>query len=122
MPQTDIRRPVVRLDNSNQLSLFAGQEQANNAEPDLAKRNGGPRFQDPDPRAIFLNGVRLDEHLCHTGKTAVLKVRHLLSEQSWSEFESSYEPGGRPPYALRAMVGLILYGIMRGVTSLRDLE
>ncbi|WP_293653740.1 transposase, partial [Thiolapillus sp.] len=37
-------------------------------------------------------------------------------------FEQSYRPGGRSPYAPRAMMGLILYGIMQGVSSLRQLE
>ncbi|WP_419616333.1 transposase, partial [Thiolapillus sp.] len=40
----------------------------------------------------------------------------------WLSFEQSYRPGGRSPYAPRAMMGLILYGIMQGVSSLRQLE
>ncbi len=116
-----IKRPVVALDTSNQLSLFAleGIEEGRENQPKKAKT---VRFNDPDPRSILLNGVRLDEHLRRSGETSALKVRRLLSEQCWQAFEGVYAPGGRPPYAPRAMVGLILYGIMRGITSLRDLE
>ena len=121
MPKQRIKRPVVSLDTSNQLGLFA--REGGSGVEDTAKRMPkGIRFKDPDPRSILLNGVRLDEHLMRTGETSALKVRQLLQEQSWLEFEAAYRPGGRPAYAPRAMVGLIVYGIMRGITSLRDLE
>lgn len=49
-------------------------------------------------------------------------VASILDEQDWSSFEERYACTGRPPYAPRNMVGLILYGIMQGITSLRGLE
>ncbi len=116
-----IKRPVVTMDVSNQLSLFSLEGYEEPKEKQTAKPMA-VRFKDPDPRSILLNGVRLDEHLERTGERSALKVRRLLGEQSWQEFEGAYAPGGRSAYAPRAMVGLILYGIMRGVTSLRDLE
>jgi transposase len=119
--QQQIKRPVVTLDTSNQLSLFALKGRAA-AKDTRAVKPKGVSFNDPDPRCILLNGVCLDEHLRRTGEKSALKVRQLLQEQSWLEFEAAYAPGGRPPYAPRAMTGLILYGIMRGITSLRDLE
>lgn len=121
MPKQRIKRPVVSLDTSNQLGLFAP-EAGSGVEGKAKSMPQGIRFKDPDPRSILLNGVRLDEHLRRTGETSALKVRLLLQEQSWLEFEAAYRPGGRSPYAPRAMTGLILYGIMRGITSLRDLE
>ena len=121
MPKQQIKRPVMTLDTSNQLGLFA-LEGVSGVEGKQAGKLQGVRFQDPDPRGIQLNGVRLDEHLMRTGETSALKVRQLLKDQPWLEFEAAYRAGGRPPYAPRAMVGLILYGIMRGITSLRDLE
>ncbi len=121
MPKPRIKRPVVALDTSNQLGLFA-QEAGSGIEDKPVSRPQGVQFKDPDPRSILLNGVRLDEHLRGTGETSALKVRQLLQQQCWLEFEAAYRPGGRPAYAPRAMVGLILYGIMRGITSLRDLE
>lgn len=121
MPKQQIKRPVMALDTSNQLGLFA-LEGGSGITDKPQNRTQGVQFKDPDPRSILLNGVRLDEHLRRSGEKSALKVRQLLQKQSWLEFEAAYRPGGRHPYAPRAMVGLILYGIMRGITSLRDLE
>lgn len=124
MSRSAIKRPVVTMDTSNQRSLFdelpepAVKNEPLPEAPDLT----GIEFQDPDPRRIRLNEVRLDRHLEQTHQTAALKVRALLAEIDWTSFESSYRPGGRPAYAPRAMMGLILYGIMQGVSSLRRLE
>lgn len=119
-----MKRRVVKVDTSNQRSLFddalpvmAESEQANKLQPGL-----GIRFVDPDPRLMRLNEVRLDQHLSQAGQDASIKIRTLLEEMDWSGFAQSYHPGGRPPYAPRAMVGLILYGIMQGISSLRRLE
>ena len=49
-------------------------------------------------------------------------VAELLDAQDWTVFEQRYAHTGRAPYAPRAMLGLILYGIMQGVSSLRALE
>jgi len=46
----------------------------------------------------------------------------LLDEQDWRMFESCYAASGRALYAPRAMMGLIVYGVMKGVHSLRELE
>jgi hypothetical protein len=43
-------------------------------------------------------------------------------EQDWTEFEGAYAATGRPPFSPRQMTGLILYGVMQGVHSLRELE
>jgi len=121
MPKQQIKRPVVTLDTSNQLGLFAPAGREGAKDKPVSKPHG-VQFKDPDPRRILLNSVCLDEHLRCTGEKSALKVRRLLADQSWLEFELAYRPGGRSPYAPRAMTGLILYGIMRGITSLRDLE
>jgi transposase len=43
-------------------------------------------------------------------------------EQDWTEFEGAYAATGRPPFSPRQMTGLIVYGVMQGVHSLRELE
>ena len=116
-----ISRPVVSIDTSNQLSFFTPRTSSDTADKNV-RAEMGIQFKDPDPREIVLNSVRLDEHLKRMQETSALQVRALLHRHTWSVFESSYRPGGRRPYAPRAMVGLILYGIMRGITSLRGLE
>ena len=124
MAADKIRRKVRVLDTSNQTSLFAETEPAEGARATEAEPLSTPvaRFEAPDPRSIFINRVRLDEHLKSVELKTPLRIRPLLDKLSFAEFEAGYRPVGRPPYAPRAMVGLILYGIMQGISSLRELE
>ena len=119
-----IRRRVRVLDTSNQISLFSDMEREAGVTAAAAAVRSAPRvkFESPDPRSIFINQVRLGEHLQAVGLKAPLRIRPLLEQLSLAEFAQAYRPGGRPPYAPRAMVGVILYGIMQGLSSLRDLE
>jgi len=124
MKRKRVRRPVAALDTSNQIALF---EQALASAPQAgpaagSPRKQAPRFHEPDPALIRINELRLDQLLKQLGQRAPLKMRAWLAEMSFSEFERAYEPGGRPAYAPRAMVGVILSGIVQGITSLRDLE
>lgn len=68
---------------------------------------GGVQFVAPDPCAIFINQVRLDEHLQATGLKTPLRLRPFLEGLSFAEFETSYRPGDRPPYALRAIEAMV---------------
>jgi transposase len=113
-----IKRRVLSIDTSNQFPLLM---ELPPVAPKLAPLPP-MQFEAPDPQAIFINQVRLDDHLKRMGETAPLKVRAFIQGLSFADFESVYRPGGRPPYAPRAMIGLILYGIMQGVSSLRGLE
>ena len=124
MQAKKITRAVTRLDTSNQRSLFGDlpDEAPMDAKPAQERPPLALRFNDPDPFLIRLNEVRLDEHLRRTGQGRALKVRELLEPLDWSGFEQRYKAGGRAPYAPRAMLGLILYGIMQGISSLRALE
>lgn len=124
MKRKRTRRPVATVDTSNQIALF---EEAAASTPQAGPAAGSSRkqalrFEEPDPARIRINEVRLDQLLKQVGQHAALKVRAWLAQMSFSEFEQAYEPGGRPPYAPRAMVGVILSGIMQGISSLRDLE
>lgn len=116
-----IRRRVSAVDTSNQSDLFAG-EMLCQVRQEKSQAASAVIFNRPDPRDIFLGAVRLDEHLKAMGTSDALRIRELLQEQSWQEFENRYKPGGRPPYAPEAMLGLIVYGIFKGVSSLRGLE
>ncbi len=48
----------------------------------------------------------------------------ILRELDWSSWEAKYrhEGGGRPPIHPKVMSGIVLYGLMRGVRSSRNLE
>jgi transposase len=84
--------------------------------------NSGRRFVTGDARAIFLGTTRLEDHLKQAGQVAAFTVANLLDQQDWSRFEARYAATGRAPYAPRLMLGLILYGVLQGTHSLRELE
>lgn len=108
--------------DDRQFALF----QASPASPPPSSRvtagSSGRRFIRGDATAIFLGMTPLEDHLRQSGIRAPLVVAELLDAQDWTPFEDRYATTGRAPYAPRAMMGLILYGIMQGVSSLRALE
>tara|TARA_R100000049_G_C1954362_1_gene105884 strand:+ start:4972 stop:6309 length:1338 start_codon:yes stop_codon:yes gene_type:complete len=108
--------------DDRQFALF----QASPASPPPSSRvtagSSGRRFLRGDATAIFLGMTPLEDHLRQSGIRAPLVVAELLDAQDWTPFEDRYATTGRAPYAPRAMMGLILYGIMQGVSSLRALE
>lgn len=79
-------------------------------------------FISPDRHELFLGNTRVDQYLEQAGLTVPLKAAGLLDTYDWGEFEGRYASSGRSPYAPQAMVGLILYGTMQGISSLRALE
>jgi len=85
-------------------------------------QKGDVIFERRNPREIFPSGERLDEHLKAMGTGGALRIRELLQAQCWDDFEQQYRPGERRPYAPEAMLSLILYGILKGISSLRGLE
>jgi transposase len=85
-------------------------------------RESATVFHEANPRKIFLGATRLDRYLKEAGLRTPLIVRDTLEAQSWTAFEARYKSGGRPPHSPMSMVGLILYGNMHGVDSLRELE
>ena len=80
------------------------------------------RFLAPQPSDITIGHTYLQQHLEQAGQKTPIIVAEFLNEMDWAAFEVRYGKSGRPPYAPRNMVGIILYGIMQGVTSLRGLE
>ncbi len=86
------------------------------------KRRGQLRFKDPDPLSIFIGPKRLDSFLVDTEQAGVLSQRELLECLDWAPFKGTYQGGGRVPYHPRAIVSLVLLGIMEGRSSLRSLE
>ena len=120
-------RPQIKINTAPQLDIFSSaasnpdhikQDKYKKASSEKDKR----RFNAPSPDAITLGNTSLKEHLQLSGQKTPFTVASLLDEQDWSDFEKRYASQGRPPYAPRNMMGLILYGIMQGVTSLRTLE
>lgn len=84
--------------------------------------DSGRRFITGNPRSIVIGTTPLEQYLHDSGQVDAFTVANLLDQQDWSEFEARYAHTGRPPYAPRLMLGLILYGVMQGTHSLRELE
>lgn len=114
-------RKTVQADRNPQFDFLEDQPAPIKSKTRVT-RGPGRTFQAPDRHELYLGMTRVDHYLGQAGLTAPLIVATLLDEQDWSEFEARYAAAGRAPYAPRAMMGLILYGIMQGTDSLRRLE
>jgi transposase len=115
----------IFIDTSGQSDLFAYHAaQARSEKPILTEATPGikRRFNAPDPTNITIGNTLLEEHLTLAKQKLPLVIAQVLDNQSWIVFEQRYSNQGRPPYAPRNMLGLILYGFMQGVSSLRGLE
>jgi transposase len=112
---------INSLDDT-QYHLFADLPQGTNQPQLQTATDSGRRFVTGDPTRIYLGTTRLDTHLKHCGQTSPFIIARLLNEQNWQPFESRYAATGRAPYAPRLVMGLILYGVMQGIHSLRELE
>ncbi|WP_168787589.1 transposase [Paraburkholderia aromaticivorans] len=95
---------------------------AQNPRPRPNASDTGRRFVTGDPHEIVLGTTRLADYLKQAGQRAPFVVAHLPGQQDWLPFEQRYAATGRAPYAPRLMMGLILYGVMQGVHSLREPE
>lgn len=80
------------------------------------------RFKRVDPRGLYLGSQRLEEYLRDAEQEWILRLTEFLLDQDWSAFEAAYHGGGREPYPPARIAGLIIYGYLKGVTSLRELE
>lgn len=108
--------------DDTQFSLFGDMPYSLNTPLLQTAVHSGRRFVTGDAHAIFLGTTRLEEHLKQAGQVAAFTVARLLDAQDWRPFEARYAATGRAPYAPRLMLGLILYGVMQGLHSLRELE
>lgn len=80
------------------------------------------KFVDRSPEQIHISDQPLREVLQDQGEFGVIRLREFLRKQDWSGFEKRYQGGGRPAYHPSAVLGLVLWGLLQGVDSLRGLE
>lgn len=79
-------------------------------------------FQPDGHLEFYLGPERLDAYLKRVGSGWVLGLRGLLEELNWELLTRAYQLTGRKAKHPRVMLGLIVYGIVSGRWSLRDLE
>lgn len=109
----------LTITNSAQMELF---ENGSCHEISVTKRRDHRVFKNHDPRGIRFGNMWLDEYLEKAQIKEPFIVRRLLAEQDWRAFEDRYGVGGCAAYAPLSMTGLVLYGMMQGVETLRGLE
>lgn len=80
------------------------------------------RFCSPDVTELRIGSKPLNCYLRDANLQAPLIIDDILNDLDWSVFENRYSTTGRAPYAPRNMMGLILYGILQGKSSLRQIE
>ncbi len=119
-----MRRRQTKVPNMAQGSLgFAGENKTREeSSGPKKKRVGGTLFLDATPWHLFVGQERLDEYLNKRGAGWVVKLRKELQEVDFGMLEVNYLGSGRPAYHPRMMMGLVVYGVLQGKHSLRELE
>lgn len=115
-------RPKAPIDRRVPQNDLFGFEVPTKKQPAKPVASSPRKFISPDPSEIHIGLTPLKEHLRQVGCKDPFVVRDLLQGLDWTAFEQRYAPTGRAPYGPSAMMGLILYGVMQGISSLRELE
>lgn len=104
----------------DQLSLFPMVDEARAEE---ARDDDLPRsFLRPESERLYFGETRISDYLECNNKDWVVRLGGYLSALDWSVFEGSYHPRGRLPLHPCILVGLLVYGLSKGISSLRGLE
>ena len=111
------------LRSDGQISLFADKRALKNqAGISRGTQGGQVKFCTGRPQGVVIGSQSLEEFLRERGHDEVFRLREFLEQQDWSQFTRRYRAGGRPAYDPQLMTGLIVFGILQGKSSLRELE
>lgn len=119
-----MRRAQTRVPNTAQGSLGftdaakAGSETARSEKA----RVGASKFLEATPWHLYVGAERVDQYLKSRGLGWVVKLREELQKVDFSSLELNYHGVGRPPYKPSLMMGLLVYGILKRKSSLREFE
>lgn len=84
---------------------------------------GPKRFERPKRASLAFGDGLLSRYLETLGEKWVLDLVKFLGELDWKPFEEKYDgQKGRVPIHPEALLGLVLYGIWSGRSSLREME
>jgi transposase len=119
-----MRRRQTKVPNTAQASLgFTGENKPKeNTSGPSKHRVGATLFIDATPWHLFIGQERLDTYLNKRGAGWVVKLRKELQQVDFGMLEVNYQGGGRPAYDPRMMMSLIVYGVLQGKHSLREIE
>ena len=112
-----------KLPETEQPSLLFPETREETGSCTGEKASKGPvRFQDPDPTHIFIGEASLRRYLERNDLGWVVRLRRRISDSDLSGFFAAYDSNGRRAIHPRILLGLIVYGMLQGQWSLRDLE
>jgi transposase len=114
-----IKRKAKRVPETAQMHLIEGE-----LEGELKEwaRACDEDFINPDPEKIFLGNMRLKDYLEERGMRWVIRLRELVKGSGMQSFVEGYQATGRKAIHPSIMLGLIMYGMIEGKWSLRELE
>jgi transposase len=113
------RGTMHSIPETDQLNLFGKEVRASLSPPSGCSLD---HFHNPSPYEIFFGNERLDRYLMSIGQPRVLQMRSLIFKSDLSLFAEAYDVRGRKAIHPGVFLGLIVYGILEGKWSLRDLE
>jgi hypothetical protein len=90
--------------------------------PEKALSAPPPNFHDPCPEKIFIGDQSLKDYLREAEMGWVIRLGELIARSDLSGFLAAYQATGRKAIHPRIPLGLIVYGMLNGQWSLRDLE
>jgi hypothetical protein len=118
-----IRRRKRRVENQGQLVLVCGGGERRLEEKKTGEeRRVQRKYDDPSPEGILIGREDLRSFLQMRGETAAIQIRELVRGLPLKGFHKKPPKAGRRPYHPASMLGLILFGILEGRSSLRQLE
>lgn len=83
---------------------------------------GTRKYEDPSPEGILIGREDLRSFLESRGESSAIQIRDLVRGLQLKGFHKKPPKAGRRPYHPASMLGLILFGILEGRNSLRQLE
>ena len=119
----EIRRRKRQVDNRGQLILFSSGEGSEVKYREVRPGMEAVReYEDPSPGGILIGGEDLRSFLESRGESGAIQIRELVRGLELKGFHKKPPKAGRRPYHPAGMLGLILFGILEGRNSLRQLE
>lgn len=113
----ETKKSIRRVESSKQTEMFGA-----GSRTTPRRRLNEKGFVDPDPEELVFGTYLLREYLSRAGEDTSLLVRDVIRSIDYSEFEAAYSLTGRAPYHPAIMLGLLVYGVMQGKSTLRELE